>query len=218
MQHIKHAVISCAGVGSRLGLNIPKCLVEINNRKLIDYQLDLLKNIKDVRIVVGFKELEVIAHVRKIRSDVTFVRNPNYATTSNSYSLYLASKDLQNPFITIDGDMIIHRADFRKFIVEAASSKENIICVTPAKTTEAVFAKLDSDKKITEFSRKSVSAYEWCGIAYLYDLTISPSAGFVYKQFVSKLPMKSFEIDCYEIDTPEDLDLASSEANRLFAK
>lgn len=78
----KHAVISAAGLGSRLELNMPKCLVEIGGRKVIDYQLDLLREIEDLRIVVGFMEEAVISHVREIRNDVLFVRNPDYRTTS----------------------------------------------------------------------------------------------------------------------------------------
>ena len=56
---------------------------------------------------VGFKEEEVINYVRKIRQDVVFVRNPNYSTTTNSYSLYLGTYDLREPYLTIDGDMIV---------------------------------------------------------------------------------------------------------------
>ena len=36
MQYPKHAVILAAGLGSRLGLNIPKCLVEIDGKKIIE--------------------------------------------------------------------------------------------------------------------------------------------------------------------------------------
>ena len=78
MQNVEHVIISCAGLGSRLGLNKPKCLVEIGGRALIDYQLDLLKDIPDIRIVVGFMEEELIEHVRSIHPNVTFIRNPDY--------------------------------------------------------------------------------------------------------------------------------------------
>jgi len=50
--------------------------VQVDGHTLIDYQLDLLRDVPDVRIVVGFKEEEVIEHVRKKRPDAVFVRNP----------------------------------------------------------------------------------------------------------------------------------------------
>lgn len=216
MQHIEHVIISCAGLGSRLGLNVPKCLVEVNNKKLIDYQLDLLGDVRDVRIIVGFKELEVMNHVRKIRPDATFVRNPAYATTSNSYSIYLAVKDLKKPFVVIDGDLIISPADFSDFMLQAEQSNQTVIGITPAKTTEAVFVALDSQQHIIEFTRTPGYSHEWCGIAYLQDITIDPQSGYLFNHFLDKLPLKSFEIACYEIDTPEDLDLASSKSHQLF--
>ena len=216
MQHIEHAVISCAGVGSRLGLNRPKCLVELNGRKLIDYQMELLKGVADVRVIVGFKELDVIDYVRKIRPDTTFVRNPDYATTSNSYSLYLATRDLRQPFVSIDGDMIISPRDFKGFLAESAKAKENIIGITPAKTTEAIFVRLDKKRRIVEFTRSPALSHEWCGVAYLRDIRIKSQASFLFNQFINRLPLRSFELACYEIDTPEDLDLASAEAYRLF--
>ena len=89
---VKNAVICAAGLGSRLGLNVPKCLVPIGSEKLIYYLLQLVKDIENVHIVVGYKEEEVIKYVRSIRNNVVFVRNPNYNTTSNSHSLYLGSK------------------------------------------------------------------------------------------------------------------------------
>ena len=216
MQHIKHAVISCAGLGSRLGLDKPKCMVEVNGRKLIDYLLDLCREIEEVRIVIGFKELELMNHVRAIRSDVTFVRNPDYASTSNSYSVYLATRDLTNPYLIIDGDMIINPSDFQEFLNVCARSTGDIIGVAKAKTEEAVFVKLNESQQVTTFQRNPTTDYEWCGIACLRKIRIMPDKGYVYKHFLDRLPLETFEFECYEIDTPDDLALASSEAYKLF--
>ena len=92
MSSIKHAIISAAGMGTRLGLNAPKCLLQFNGISIIQHQLDLLKDIEDVRIVVGFMEESVVKTVKAIRSDVVFVRNPFYQTTSNNYSISLGTK------------------------------------------------------------------------------------------------------------------------------
>src|SRR5690554_1814391 len=116
MQTIDYAIISAAGMGTRLGLNKPKCLVEINGKLVIDHLLELLTDVEQVRIVVGFMEASVISHVQKIRKDVIFVRNPEYKTTSNSHSLWLASHDIKSSFIAIDGDMIIEPLSFKSFI------------------------------------------------------------------------------------------------------
>ena len=80
MQFSKTAVLNCAGLGSRLGLGRTKALLYLEGRPLIHWQLDLLKEVKDVRIVIGFEAQEVINTVLAIRSDVLFVFNHDYSS------------------------------------------------------------------------------------------------------------------------------------------
>ena len=215
MQYIKHAIISVAGLGSRLGLNIPKCLVEVGGKKLIEYQLELLKDIPDVRLVVGFEEEKVMNFVRAIRSDVTFVRNPDYAKTSNSYSVYLATKDLKDPHIIIDGDLIIGQKSFKEFLVRCEEVKD-LVGVTRSKSEDAVFVEIDDEFMIEQFHRKPKTRYEWCGIAYLHNIKINDNQDYVYKELEKHLPLKAVNIDCYEIDTPNDLEEAIANVDKLI--
>ena len=49
MEKINHAVICVAGLGSRLGMNMPKALVDITEgKKIIDFQLDLVEDMEIV--------------------------------------------------------------------------------------------------------------------------------------------------------------------------
>ena len=75
MQTAKSVIISCAGIGSRLGLGTTKALINIAGRSLISWQLELFKSVDDVRIVVGFQAGQVIEEVRKYRADTIFVYN-----------------------------------------------------------------------------------------------------------------------------------------------
>ena len=81
MSSIKSVVISCAGIGSRLGLGLTKALLKINGRSLISLQLELFKDVEDLRIVVGFQANDIIEEVLKYRSDVTFIFNHRYFET-----------------------------------------------------------------------------------------------------------------------------------------
>ena len=136
-QKINTAVICAAGLGSRLGLDTPKCLVEIGGHPLIYYLLNVLHDVPNIRMVVGFKEEAVMECVRNIRRDVVFVRNPTYRTTTNSYSLYLGSHDLNVPFLNIDGDMYISRENYLKF-VDGIKTGEDLIGVSVSYTEDAV--------------------------------------------------------------------------------
>jgi len=66
MSSVKSVVISCAGIGSRLGLGLTKALVQINGRSLISWQLELFKDVEDIRIVIGFQANDIIEEVRNI--------------------------------------------------------------------------------------------------------------------------------------------------------
>ena len=183
-------------------------MIDIHGRRVIDYLLDLLKEIENVRIVVGFMEELVIEHVRKLRDDVVFVRNPNFQTTSNTHSLWLATRDLHEPFIAIDGDMLINPASFSDFL-NACAGRDSIVGVAKSKTEEAVFVKLNAKAQIVSFYRKPRETYEWCGIACMSGIRMPQGdQGFVYSVLEKHLPLKAQVIDCYEIDTPADLDYA----------
>lgn len=203
MSNIKHAIISAAGLGSRLGLNKPKCLLRINGKSIINLQLNLLTQIEDVRVIVGFKEQEVINEVLSVRRDVTFVRNPDFSTTSNSYSLYLATKDFKEPYLTIDGDLIINKESFNSFLQECDS--ETIIGVSRTNSEDAVFVVTNKEGRIISFTRELKGKYEWAGIAYLNNIKINPKINFQYENFLKYLPLRKKIIDCLEIDTPNDL-------------
>ena len=212
MSIIKHAVISAAGMGTRLGLNQPKCLVEINNKKIIAYLLELVKDIEDIRIVVGFMEKDVIDYVKNIRSDVTFVRNPDYKTTTNSYSVYLATKDLKEPYLMVDGDLLINQPSYLDFINKVAiSPRQSLIGITKAKTEEAVFVSLNSEQQIISFTREQGQLYEWSGLAYFSNIVINEQGGYIFSELEKYLPLKTQHIVCWEIDTPDDLELARKE-------
>jgi choline kinase len=209
---IRNAVICAAGLGSRLGLDKPKCLVEINDNPLIYYILEILKQVENVRIVVGFKEEEVINVVRKIREDVVFVRNPDYRNTTNAYSLYLGSYDLQDSFINIDGDMYLEEEEYLKF-VDAIKEDDNLIAYTKSYTEDAVYVNLNSENQVTQFSRDKISNYEWTGIAYFSTIKIAKEGKYIYQELEDKLPINGIEISCYEIDTQNDLEVLYQKLN-----
>lgn len=70
MRDTQYAVIAAASFGSRLRQGIPKCLAEVNGHKIIEYQLALLRNVSDVRIVTGYCGDEVIRTVKMLRPDI----------------------------------------------------------------------------------------------------------------------------------------------------
>lgn len=209
---MRRFVISAAGLGSRLGRDFPKCLLPIGEACLIDYQLALLPPCADVRIVVGFRENEVMEHVRRRWPDVTFVRNPAYATTSNTHSLQLAAQHIRGPFVAIDGDLIIEPTSFARFLDRCDEADSALIGIVPMASQEAVAARV-VDGKVIAFHRPGVEAhadcaFEWCGIALIRGFAISANRRFVFEELAQHLPLPAIDIACVEIDTPRDHEAA----------
>jgi len=205
----KHAVITAAGLGSRLGMNIPKCLVPVAGKSIIDRQLELLQDIEDVRIVVGFQRAEVIAHVRRIRSDVIYVCNHGYANTSVLQSLFLGCQGIDEPFLVLDGDVIPDAFSFRDFLGRF-SKGEPLTAICKANSTDPVYATVDpigADGATTlrSLQREPGSEWEWPGVSIMKPSMVEYRATFVYQQVQQFLPMPAYELRCWEIDTPQDL-------------
>lgn len=187
---MKRFVISAAGLGSRLGRDIPKCLLPIGEGCLIDYQLALLPPGSDVRIVVGFREHDVMAHVGRRWRDVTFVRNPAYATTSNTHSLHLAAQHIQGPFTAIDGDLIIAPDSFASFLELCDHAPSSLIGITPMTSEEAVAVRV-VEGDVTRFYRPGSEGqegctHEWCGIALIKGFSIGANRRFVFEEQIGR--------------------------------
>ena len=103
----KTVVISCAGMGKRLGLGASKCLVDVAGESLIMRNLKMLDDVDDVRIVVGFQAEKVIETVNAHRRDVTFVFNHDFARTNTGDSVRLAAEHANEYILTIDGDLFL---------------------------------------------------------------------------------------------------------------
>jgi choline kinase len=115
------AILLAAGQGTRLKdltPNLPKCLIKIGNRSILEHQIDTVKgyNIRNISLVIGAKgevwNQESYELVQDIcaREGVKMVLNFVNDTTQNSYSLLLAMKRVKGSLVlAIDGDLIFDR-------------------------------------------------------------------------------------------------------------
>ena len=213
MSVVKHAVIAAAGLGSRLGLGKPKCLIEISGEPLLAQQLKLLKDIEDVRVVVGFEELAVIELAYKIREDVIIVRNPAYRSTMTIQSYALGAQFLKEPCLYMDADIYFEPESFNSFITHCKYD-EMLIAITSSKTMDAVYVHKDNNDKINEFSREKWAPFEWANLAWLPPKYCEGASSAVFERLSQELPLSYREITSFEIDTPEDMAIAMKFAGK----
>ncbi len=123
-------VILAAGQGTRLRPltdNIPKCMVAINGKSIIERQLGVMQECgvknKDIAVVAGYKH-DVLKNVLKDKN-ITFFENNKYDDTNMVYSLMCAKEYMNNAkdVIVSYGDIIYSREVFQKIL---QSENENI--------------------------------------------------------------------------------------------
>lgn len=117
------AIILAGGQAKRLKSitdNKPKCLLRINEKSIIDYQIKALKknNIKEIIIVVGFQAKKLMQYLTKIYPEINFVfiKNKIFNNTNAAYSLWLAKKYLINSVIYLNSDVLCDPNIIRKII------------------------------------------------------------------------------------------------------
>ncbi|WP_037354229.1 NTP transferase domain-containing protein [Selenomonas sp. FC4001] len=195
----KSVVISCAGIGSRLGIGSTKALIDIGGKTLIQWQLEQFAEVEDVRVVVGFQANEVIEVVRKIRPDTVFVFNHNYFETKTGMSYYLGGKDAKEYVMEYDGDLLVHPDDIKKLL----HTHGEWIAYADNHSEDAVYLNLNSAGEVASFSREC-GGFEWTGPCVLRRENIKNITGNVYEQLEPFLPMKGIKIRARDIDTYED--------------
>tara|TARA_S200000501_G_scaffold276234_1_gene260094 strand:+ start:4520 stop:5257 length:738 start_codon:yes stop_codon:yes gene_type:complete len=146
------AVILASGIGSRMGpkfKNKPKCLTKIlNDITIIDLLISQLKNIKKIFIVVGFKKIKIINHLKN-KYDLNkfiFIDNPSYKSKGNYFSVLVTKKFVKNSFILLDADIILPRNSIKKLIL---NNKKNLVMTNP----ENIY---DKDDVILSLNKRNI--------------------------------------------------------------
>lgn len=104
------AIIMAAGKGSRLeelAAGKPKSFVQINGKKLIDYNLQLLQiyGIQEIIIVTGY-QCEAFEDLVKDKENIKLVYNPFYEMVNVLGSFYMGMSLLHDDFIYLHADTI----------------------------------------------------------------------------------------------------------------
>ncbi len=176
------AIIMAAGKGSRLGSlteNLPKSLLEIKGKRLLDINIAMLHKygIWDITIVTGFQDEKFIEATKGIPG-ITLVYNPFYEFTNVIGSYYMGMKQLHDDFIYLHADTIC-AIDIFDGLLKADG---DIVLPVDTKPCDDEAMKVRIEKgRIVEITKRmpaEVAAGEFIGIAkikknVIEDLNIS---------------------------------------------
>ena len=208
-------IISCAGMGNRLGLGTTKALVEVCGKPLIIRHLEYLKDEEDIRIVVGYQAEKVIETVTGYRKDVLFVFNHDFRNTGTGASVALASKYANEYILSLDGDMLIHPKDMEKIL----SCEHEFVGGNSIDSDDPWMLQTfvqDGKEMVSAFSH-CMGNYEWNGITQMLSSKMLKGNGHVFHLIEPYLPVPFMELRTREIDTINDYERATEWVRRGFA-
>ena len=225
-------IILAAGIGSRLGHNLPKALVELRDGfTILDLQLELLKerfNIEDIIVVVGYKKNLIMEKY----PELGYMYNSEYGSTNTSKSLLhgLNSIEENEDVLWLNGD-VVFESGILDLVLEKKDS--NVICVNNEKVSdEEVKYTLDDDGFINVISKGVVNGLgEAVGINFIkkeyLPLFISCLEKCQDDDYFEKgiemaidggvkfIPVDIKDNFCIEVDFQEDLQIAKKFYKRL---
>lgn len=152
------AVILAAGMAKRLRPltdNKPKCLLKVGDLTLLQRSVDSLvaAGISEFVVVTGYLSAMITGFLEGHYPQLTFhfIDNPDYATTNNIYSLWLARTVVEGrQFILLDSDLIYDGRIISKVMDEEAS----VLTVSRHPLgEEEMKVVVDSECRITEISK-----------------------------------------------------------------
>ena len=108
-------LILAAGKGTRLKeltRDNPKCLVKLDGKSIIQYQLDIFKNfnVEDIVLIAGYKSEKLEFLSKKI------ILNKKYDITNMLYSLFCAIDEIKGDVLISYGDSVFDNSIIEKMI------------------------------------------------------------------------------------------------------
>jgi choline kinase len=235
------ALLLAAGTGSRLyplTQTAPKCLTIVNGMSILERLISNLNQhgFKRMVVVTGYLE----NHIRKFLGDkagdieVDYIFSPLYNTTNNIYSLWMARKAINEPFLLLESDLIFDESLLNDMLypdriaVAKIQPWMNGTCVTISKTKHVKGFFTNPTDSIGEMKYKTVNIYSisftaWRRIVNKLDEHISSGKvnNYYETMFAEMIAAGSLSFEIvsfdgkpwYEIDTIEDL----TNAQKLFS-
>lgn len=208
MQPVENAVIAVAGLGSRLGLGHPKCMLEFTGVTLLTRMIRMLETqVSRIHVVVGYREDLVIDHCARYHPHVVLVRNPEFRTTNTAQSLALGARHLRGKCVFLDGDLIVNPDSFNSFLQQAAGS-ERLIGLCQPNTEHAVYVHTEKSAGglvVTGFTREEQTSHEWANVFSGPSSLMDEADNYVFEHLSKLLPLPGHMLELVEVDTSSDM-------------
>jgi len=214
MSPVKNVVIAAAGLGSRLGMGMPKCMISIHKTPILARMIRMLQvHVDTIVVVVGYRENLIAEYCQNNFRNVIVVRNPDYASTNTAHSLSLGARFVSGKTLFLDGDLLLEKNSLDRFF-QRAQTCDLLLGVVDAKTEQPVYAECSQDASgqlmIQGFSRDKATPYEWANLFAGPKNSMDGAGRYVFEKLAEKIPVPAALIEVEEIDTPSDMSRAEA--------
>jgi NDP-sugar pyrophosphorylase family protein len=230
------ALLLAAGIGSRLSSltkEAPKCLTVVGGLPILERLVNnLLENgIERLVVVVGHLNGHIRDFLRHKARDmrIEYIFSPNYRSTNNIYSLWLARDHIQEPFLLVESDLVFDASELADMLQPNKIAISRIrpwmngttVSVAPGRAGKRIAAfhvgsgAKDSASRYKTVNVYSLSALAWSKVVTRLDRYISDGRTDAYYEavFAELVADGSLSFDAvtfdpdrwYEIDTVTDL-------------
>ncbi len=240
-------VVLVAGVSRRLFPLTefrPKCLLEVGERTIFDFQMDALRSVgvKEVCLVLGYRREQILRHAAQQHPDlqITPVVNHHFFETNTAKSLWWAAEHfMDRDMILLNGDVLFDRQVIER--VAEGSEPANMAVEAKPCGDEEVKVVVDKDQRIVEIGKQldpERCLGEYIGVAHfsasfsnalyrsLDQLVRTEEGQQAYYERAIETILGSHHaqavdvtgLPCVEIDFPEDYEVARKEIFPRFAR
>ncbi len=233
------AFILAAGVSRRLyphTYDTPKCLLKVDGKPIIHYQLESLKSIgiSDITFIVGYQREILINHLKENfpHFNYNFVINHHFFETNTAFSIYMGRSLLKDDLILMNADVVYHESLLKKLInskhktalavdIKSCGREEVKVIDGGSERIVAIGKELIEDQCLGEFIGVAKLSKDFCRLfsKSLDDLIESGGLNDYFEAAIHPLLEKTkihytdvSEFPCMEIDFIEDL----KQAQNLF--
>jgi choline kinase len=170
------AIIVAAGRGKRLMPytdRMPKCLVPVAGRSILDWQLGALRagGVDEVVIIRGYLGQVLDEREAELGPGVRFVENPAFESNNILHSLFCAAPEIRGPLLISYSDIV-----FTPSVVRALMDAPGDICLTIDRDfariyegrsehplSEAEVADLDDSENVRRVGKRALPVEEAWG-------------------------------------------------------
>lgn len=223
-------IVLCAGQGSRLGMNIPKCLVQINNQTLLENIIRAVlphDNHMEFIVVSGFKSDLVETEVQYLRDTLHSLIHVVHNIDAEKYSIIrslqaAASLIKDETILRISGDLFFDRDNTLGELMRSQHTTLAIQrCPAQRGLTPVAHFSLNSELISLQLTIPEVLDWEWADLEIYkhnnYQHLLEDSNDFMalgnhHFNLINRCMDNGMYIKVrgikgvYEIDTPEDLE------------